>query len=187
MLNLMLFLPQNCPFETDCSLKNWSCRYLSHLNSTIIKEFYADPEAAVEAVRTGHAWGALYFTDNFTDALLARMQLGKLSNWAYHVCFERNVCHMLILKLCCSIGQTADDETLDQSEIRVWLDMSNQQIGILLNRDIQLTYKAFAQDLLKECGQNEKLGDIPIQFRAPIYGTSTPSFTDFVAPGVILT
>lgn len=65
--------------------------------------------------------------------------------------------------------------------------MSNQQIGILLNRDLQLNYKTFAQDLLRECGQNPKLGDIPIQFKEPIYGTSTPSFTDFVAPGVILT
>lgn len=85
------------------------------------------------------------------------------------------------------IGRDADDETLDQSEIRVWLDMSNQQIGILLNRDLQLTYKDFAQGLLRDCDHNPKLGDIPIQFKEPIYGTSTPSFTDFVAPGVILT
>lgn len=84
-------------------------------------------------------------------------------------------------------GRDADDETLDQSEIRVWLDMSNQQIGILLNRDLQLTYRDFAQGLLKDCDNNPKLGDIPIQFKEPIYGTSTPSFTDFVAPGVILT
>lgn len=86
-----------------------------------------------------------------------------------------------------TIGRDADDETLDQSEIRVWLDMSNQQIGILLNRDLQLTYRDFAQGLLKDCDNNPKLGDIPIQFKEPIYGTSTPSFTDFVAPGVILT
>lgn len=85
------------------------------------------------------------------------------------------------------VGRDADEETLDQSEIRVWLDMSNQQIGILLNRDLQLTYRDFAQNLLKDCDNNPKLGDIPIQFKDPIYGTSTPSFTDFVAPGVILT
>lgn len=52
----------------------------------------------MEAVRRGHAWGALYFTENFTDALVARMALGKDS----------------------------DAETLDQSEIRVWLDMSSK-------------------------------------------------------------
>lgn len=52
----------------------------------------------MEAVRRGNAWGALYFTENFTDALVARMALGKDS----------------------------DAETLDQSEIRVWLDMSSK-------------------------------------------------------------
>lgn len=86
-----------------------------------------------------------------------------------------------------SQGRDADDETLDQSEIRVWLDMSNQQIGIMLNRDLQLGYKDFAQDLLKSCDNNPKLGDVPIQFKEPIYGDLNPSFTDFVAPGVILT
>lgn len=65
--------------------------------------------------------------------------------------------------------------------------MSNQQIGVMLNRDIQLAYRDFAMGLLDQCGNNPKLGDVPIQFKEPIYGTMNPSFTDFVAPGVILT
>lgn len=64
----------------------------------MVTEFYPDPEAAKHAVRRGEAWGALYFTENFTDALVARMALGK----------------------------DADAETLDQSEVRVWLDMSSK-------------------------------------------------------------
>jgi len=62
------------------------------------KDYYETKEAAIDAVRMGEAWGALYFTENFTDALTARMAL----------------------------GQESDDETLDQSEIRVWLDMSSK-------------------------------------------------------------
>lgn len=65
--------------------------------------------------------------------------------------------------------------------------MSNQQIGIMLNRDLQLAYREFAQTLLDTCDQNPKLADVPIQFKDPVYGTMDPSFTDFVAPGVILT
>lgn len=149
----------SCEYEPGCSFTNLSCRYLSHLNSSIVKEYYPTKDAALQAVRDGNAWGALYFTENFTDALVARIALGR----------------------------DADDETLDQSEIRVWLDMSNQQIGIMLNRDLQISYKDFAQDLLKVCDNNPKLGDVPIQFKEPIYGTNDPSFTDFVAPGVILT
>lgn len=43
------------------------------------------------------------------------------------------------------LGRDSDEETLDQSEIRVWLDMSNQQIGLMLNRDLQFAYRDFAQ------------------------------------------
>lgn len=67
-------------------------------SSTIIKQYYPDPESAKLAVQKGEAWGALYFTENFTDALVARMALGK----------------------------DTDEESLDQSEIRVWLDMSSK-------------------------------------------------------------
>ncbi|XP_021710287.1 ABC transporter G family member 23 isoform X1 [Aedes aegypti] len=155
----MNFTNGECIFDAGCSFTNLSCRYMSHLNSTIVKNYYPDLDSALGAVRQGDAWGALYFTDNFTDALVARIALGR----------------------------DADDETLDQSEIRVWLDMSNQQIGIMLNRDLQVAYREFAQELLRVCDNNPKLGDVPIQFKDPIYGTNDPSFTDFVAPGVILT
>lgn len=57
----------------------------------------------------------------------------------------------------------------------------------MLNRDLQYGYKDFAQNLLETCDQNPKLADVPIQFKEPIYGSTDPSFTDFVAPGVILT
>ncbi|CAH1275398.1 unnamed protein product [Diabrotica balteata] len=79
---------QECEYEKGCKFGNLSCRYVDTINTTtIIKQYYATPEEAKEAVRTGNAWGALYFTENFTDALVARMALGK----------------------------DADEETLDQS------------------------------------------------------------------------
>ncbi|CAK9807735.1 ABC transporter G family member 23 [Anthophora quadrimaculata] len=156
----MSFENKTCPVSEDCNFSHLSCRYLKFLdNDTITIEYYRDPTSAMNAVRDGDAWGTLYFTENFTDALVARMALGR----------------------------EADDETLDQSEIRVWLDMSNQQIGLMLARNLQYSYRDFAKDLLSACDQNTKLADVPIQFKDPIYGTSEPSFTDFVAPGVILT
>lgn len=60
--------------------------------------YYKDPESALQAVHNGEVWGSLYFTENFTDALVARMALGKDS----------------------------DEETLEQSEVKVWLDMSSK-------------------------------------------------------------
>ncbi|XP_053995449.1 ABC transporter G family member 20 isoform X1 [Hylaeus anthracinus] len=156
----MFYENMSCPVSKDCDFSHLSCRYLKFLdNDTMIKVYYPDPATAMDAVRKGDAWGTLYFTENFTDALVARMALGR----------------------------EADDETLDQSEIRVWLDMSNQQIGLMLARNLQYSYRDFAKDLLSACEQNTKLADVPIQFKDPVYGTNEPSFTDFVAPGVILT
>ncbi|CAH0554732.1 unnamed protein product [Brassicogethes aeneus] len=151
---------QHCDFFRNCSLTHMSCRYLDALNtSTMVKEYYRDPMMAKEAVRRGDAWGALYFTENFTDALVARMALGK----------------------------DTDEETLDQSEIRVWLDMSNQQIGVILQRDIGLAFQAFFKEVLGACGSNVDIVDPPVSFKDPIYGNEKPYFRDFVAPGIILT
>ncbi|KAL0811580.1 hypothetical protein ABMA28_009963 [Loxostege sticticalis] len=149
----------DCSFNSSCSMKNLSCRYLSHLTEHTRQIYYPDREAALAAVREGDAWGVLYFNENYTDSLVARLAL----------------------------ADTADNETISSSEIQVWLDMSNQQIGLMLNRDIQFSYRDFAKDLLETCNYNPKLGDIPIDFMDPIYGNKDPSFTDFVAPGVILT
>ncbi|XP_047035912.1 ABC transporter G family member 20 isoform X1 [Helicoverpa zea] len=148
-----------CPYNASCSMKNLSCRYLDNLNNHTIKEYYANLTDALRAVEDGEAWGALYFNENYTDSLVARLAL----------------------------ADTADNETITSSEVQVWLDMSNQQIGLMLNRDIQFSYRDFAKDLLETCHYNPKLGDIPIDFMDPIYGNKNPSFTDFVAPGVILT
>lgn len=63
----------------------------------------------------------------------------------------------------------------------------DQQIGIILQRDLQLAYQNFTKDILRDCEHNEDLAEIPISFKKPIYGSNQPSFTDFVAPGVILT
>lgn len=68
----------HCPYNDTCSMKNLSCRYLDHLrNNSIIKEYYADLTSALNAVKEGDAWGALYFNENYTDSLVARLALGK--------------------------------------------------------------------------------------------------------------
>ncbi|XP_071441834.1 ABC transporter G family member 23-like [Hetaerina americana] len=143
-----------------CNLTSLSCRYLQHLqNRSLITEKFDDTDSALEAVRKGNVWGAIYFTENYTDAVIARVAL----------------------------GQDADDETLDQSEMRVWLDMSNQHIGLMIQRDLQQTYLSFARDIIKACDEKVQLAEIPVKFNDPIYGPKKPNFTDFSAPGVILT
>lgn len=67
------------------------------------------------------------------------------------------------------------------------MEFTDQQIGQLLFRDLQLSFFNFIQQVLKDCKMNPMIGRIPVRFNKPVYGTDTPNFTDFAAPGVILT
>lgn len=64
---------------------------------------------------------------------------------------------------------------------------ADQQIGQLLYRDLQFGFFSFINKVLTDCDINPSVGQIPVRFNQPIYGTHTPNFTDFAAPGVILT
>lgn len=63
----------------------------------------------------------------------------------------------------------------------------DQQIGQLLYRDLQFSFFDFIDDILTSCELNPSLGRIPIHWEKPVYGDQDPNFTDFAAPGVILT
>ncbi|KAL4706952.1 hypothetical protein ACJJTC_005221, partial [Scirpophaga incertulas] len=70
-----------CPFNASCSMKNLSCRYLSHLaaQAHTRQAHYGSVAQARAAVAAGHAWGVLYFNENYTDSLVARLALGECS------------------------------------------------------------------------------------------------------------
>ncbi len=65
--------------------------------------------------------------------------------------------------------------------------MSNQQVAYTLQRYIGDSFHDFLTNWLKDCGTNlEDAADPPIKFNDPIYGTSRPNFTEFMAPGIII-
>ena len=47
-------------------------------------------------------------------------------------------------------------------------------------------YQKFAQDLLSACSIPPDLAALPVSFEKPVYGSNQPTFTEFMAPGVIL-
>lgn len=130
-------------------------------------------------VRRGKAWGSLVFQSNYSDSLVERTENARFT----------------------------DDATVESSDLDVRLDMSSkchryeyisggynnsylipdQQISTLLYRDLQFTFFDFVKDMLTDCDVNPKLGRVPVDFNPPIYGFNNPNFTDFAAPGVILT
>ncbi|PBC25293.1 ABC transporter G family member [Apis cerana cerana] len=149
-----------CIPAIDCNWTHLSCRYLHHLEERSIKFLPYDYEKdAKEAVKRGNVWGAIIFPWNYTESLETRITYGK----------------------------NTDEWSTEYSNMNIYMDMSNQQISQLLQRSIYLSYEAFVKELSIACNYSEKIAKIPIDFRTPVYGPLDPNFTDFAAPGVILT
>ncbi|XP_029722839.1 uncharacterized protein LOC109432202 [Aedes albopictus] len=121
----------SCIFANGCRLSNLSCRYMSHVNSSIKATTYSDLDSLVDGVIRGDVCGALYFSDNFTDALVARIALGS----------------------------DADEETLMQSEIRVWVNKNNPLIHSALVRNVKAAYREFSKQLLQDCDNFTSTGN----------------------------
>ncbi|XP_034255216.1 ABC transporter G family member 20 isoform X2 [Thrips palmi] len=149
-----------CHFNTNCTIDMLSCRYLSQLQKyNVVEVPYPNEMEAKHAVKLGHAWAALSFPENYSTSLYDRLQQGK----------------------------DADDSVLDFSNIDIWMDASDQQIHQLLTRSLLLSFEDFVADVSRACDYSEKVMKIPVNFETPIYGSKNPDFTNFAAPGIILT
>ncbi|XP_024080654.1 ABC transporter G family member 23 isoform X1 [Cimex lectularius] len=149
-----------CSFNTSCVIEGFSCRFLHHLSNREYKLIpFENVSDANYAVKKGWAWASISIPPHFSQMVWDKVDQGK----------------------------DANDTVLDGSEIDVRVDMSNQQIAILLNRDLLLSMRDFALDVASSCDVQMKLIESPVKFNYPIYGDVIPNFTDFAAPGVMLT
>ena len=64
--------------------------------------------------------------------------------------------------------------------------MTNQQVAYTLQKNIADGFSDFMSNLLKDCNLPEDIADIPLLFNSPVYGSANPSFTEFMAPGIII-
>ncbi|KAH7975379.1 hypothetical protein HPB52_000640 [Rhipicephalus sanguineus] len=153
------------PFELQVAVVNQeahpllSVAFLQRIDNTTLSQIpYSDLDSALNAVRAGSAWGAIAIGANFSAALHYRFFLGV----------------------------NADNRTIEDSSINVYLDMTNQQIGYTLQKTIFEAFSSFSADILKRMNKNPALAQLPVVIKAPIYGVDKPSFTEFMAPGIII-
>ncbi|XP_014252734.1 ABC transporter G family member 20-like [Cimex lectularius] len=154
--------PENilCSYNSSCDLKMLSCRFLRHLNKRNHELVpYQDYDKAIEAVRRGWAWAFIDFPERFSDNLADRFEYGKMAN----------------------------ETTLEESEIGIHMDMSDQQLAYIIRRDLILSLKDLATDVTQACDLTEGVLMSPVHFKKPIYGSNLPNFNSFMAPGVLLT
>lgn len=112
----------------------------------------------MEAAKDGNVWGVASFHQNFSEAFLDRI-------WS----------------------QTESTEkSRNQSTAQFYLDMTNQQVAFTMQKAISDSYSTFMSDLLKDCNFPQDMASLPLRFNDPIYGDFNPSFTEFMAPGIII-
>lgn len=143
--------------STDLST-TFGHQFLSKIsNRSVIQMPYNSSEEALEAVRLGRAWGAMVIHENFTETLKMRF-----------------------------LTNSVDNTSLDASTIHLHLDMSNYLIGLQLQRIFLQAFQSFAIDALESNGQSAEMAQLPIKQEEPVYGVREPTFTEFMAPGVLL-
>lgn len=124
-----------------------------------LQEYYDTYDDAYQAARTGKIWGFIHFAANFTESLQD---------------VRDNV-------------RDADAGSFHTSEIKVYLDKSDQQVTFFLEKKLYDTYREFAEGIMSDCHLPKQLANSPIKFEDPLYGTFHDQFTDFMAPGVVMT
>lgn len=84
-------------------------------------------------------------------------------------------------------GRNTDEGSFSSGEIKIYMDKSDQQLTFFLEKKLRQTYLEFAESMMSDCGLPVKLGNIPIDFATPIYGSFDGEYTDYMAPGVVMT
>uniref|UniRef100_A0A3B3CUJ4 ABC transporter domain-containing protein n=1 Tax=Oryzias melastigma TaxID=30732 RepID=A0A3B3CUJ4_ORYME len=140
--------------NNETSPSAYSHSLLSFLDNSSIYQVPLSHKDAFEGVYNGDYWGVIGFGENFTSYLTKRMMQRHVSK-----------------------------EVIDGGSVHVWLDLTNRQIALMLQKKIHDAFQAFVDNKM---GSMSYLVALPIKFEDPIYGSQNTDFTTFVTPGAVL-
>lgn len=140
--------------NNETSSSAYSRSLLSFLDNSSVHQIPLSHEDAFEGIYNGEYWGVIGFGKNFTSYLTKRM-----------------------------IQRQVSREVVDGGSVHVWLDLTNRQIAIMLQKKLHDAFQAFVENKL---GSMSYLVALPIKFEEPIYGDFNTDFTTFVTPGAVL-
>jgi ABC-type multidrug transport system ATPase subunit/ABC-type multidrug transport system permease subunit len=135
-----------------------STDFRDFLNDEFIIDSFSTEEEAREAVEKNDVWGYVVLPTAFTANTLQRIN------------------ETLVNPLGIS------NETLANSTIRYTLDMSNEQMTIFLVKAIAQAYSNLINKYAPGLDRYS-----PLQMGDPVYGDADASYTDFIAPGILIT
>ncbi|CAG2115441.1 unnamed protein product [Medioppia subpectinata] len=119
--------------------------------------YYPSNESAVEAVVAGRARMALEFGSDFSNALAAKL----------------------------ADPLRVSDDDLEDSQVRVVADMSDQVVGAFAQLYLVQTYGRFMANYSAGLGHNSLAYGLPVQ-TSYMFGGGAQSYRDFVAPPLLI-
>ncbi|XP_061601555.1 ABC transporter G family member 23 isoform X2 [Cololabis saira] len=140
--------------NNETSPSSYSKALLAILDNSSIMQVPLSHDKAFEGVYKGDYWGVLGFGENFTSYLNKRM-----------------------------VQKTVSRAVVDGGSVHVWLDQTNQQIALMLQKKLHEAFQTFAASKL---GSMSYIADLPIKIEEPIYGSQNKDFSTFVTPGAVL-
>ncbi|XP_047207951.1 ABC transporter G family member 23 isoform X1 [Girardinichthys multiradiatus] len=140
--------------DTSPLSSSFSVSLLSFLDNSTVIQVPLPHKEAFEGVHKGRYWGVIGFGQNFTSYLTKRILQRQVSK-----------------------------EVIDGGSMHVWLDLTNRQIGLMLQKQLHQAFQDFVDFKM---GSLAYLAALPIKFEEPIYGSLDMDFTTYVTPGAVL-
>uniref|UniRef100_A0A8B9RNC6 ABC transporter G family member 23-like n=1 Tax=Astyanax mexicanus TaxID=7994 RepID=A0A8B9RNC6_ASTMX len=140
--------------NNETSSSAYSRSLLSFIDNTSIIQVNLSHSEAFDGIRNGEYWGVVEFGQNFTSYLTKRMLQPRVSK-----------------------------EVVEGGSVHVWLDLTNRQIAVMLQKKLHEAFQAFVDSKM---GSLAYLVALPVKFEEPIYGSQNADFSTFVTPGAVL-
>ena len=137
----------------------WGQLFVNSIDNNIfIKNNFNAYEEAMDSVKSGQTYALIDINDMFSKALRLRALYGS----------------------------NADEETLEESLIRVHIDWTNQMIGLEIERYLYEAIIKFAEEVAKQTNTNVDSIKIPLSFEEPVNGIRSESLRDFILPSTFV-
>ncbi|XP_033469519.2 ABC transporter G family member 20 isoform X2 [Epinephelus lanceolatus] len=140
--------------NNETSPSSYSHSLLSFLDNSSVQQVPLSHTEAFDGIHNGEYWGVIGFGKNFTSYLTKRMMQRQVSR-----------------------------DVVDGGSVHLWLDLTNRQIAVMLQKKLHEAFEAFVDNKL---GSMSYLVALPIKIEEPIYGSQNTDFTTFVTPGAVL-
>ncbi|KAI1295551.1 ABC transporter G family member 20 [Halotydeus destructor] len=134
--------------------------FLDKLDPYLVNQHnFSNFDDAIDAVKRGEMWGVLHIKERFSLNIQKRMIL----------------------------GEQVDNQTIEDSTIKVYPDLTNQQISYTMERTFKEAFIGFARDSLDLLGRNPQLSEFPLALGDPVYGDlQDQGYLEYMAPGVVV-